>query len=544
MNNEKSDVSTSHFSLFICHLSFVDMIKALALSMVLAFTAGCRQEAQLRTPGQELPTLTQQPSATAMSGHLLRRTAHSLPMSKDIDVLHALAFSNAPNVPITAQKTGNGILLRIENMYFKDDNIVALLHDLGFEANKSAAATSQTLTAPSTAMEAPDGMIWSRPLAFEDVQIFEKKILSMQHDTACNAEQLVSTLAEARQPGVGKLVYTGHPLDIAFGDASKPSHYFLTVEFEGAREFIPGGRIFVSEDGGLYIDNFRLAGVFQKISASTEQVFIRADGHVIACQPDGNPMDVGKLQIVRLKAFSRQGTAYRPSETEQPEVFEWKDGETPIRTGHLEFPPTEQTENQKLLDASAKLHILSELKSVMAIALLESRLNEPVNIYADLPWSEEHLKALGIAVTHTPGRTTIPPGINNEELTSALTKVLQVLQLRLSIHEQNLRNAERIRDAENRINPYRRKTLKIGTHGEAVEGLDPAPFPKTFKLGDPNADAEGFVSLPNVNRSVETAEFQATVEEYKLVRTLLERISSRIVFPDPPQLPQRNESRE
>ena len=35
--------------------------------------------------------------------------------------------------------------------------------------------------------------------------------------------------------------------------------------------------------------------------------------------------------------------------------------------------------------------------------------------------------------------------------------------------------------------------------------LNPAPPPKTYKPDDPNADAQGFVTQPNVNRVVELA---------------------------------------
>ncbi|MCY3020999.1 MAG: hypothetical protein NTW87_18440, partial [Planctomycetota bacterium] len=108
-------------------------------------------------------------------------------------------------------------------------------------------------------------------------------------------------------------------------------------------------------------------------------------------------------------------------------------------------------------------------------------------------------------------------------------------------HEQNRRSADRIRDAETRINPYRRRIVKIGPQGEAVEEADPTPFPRVYKPGDPNADAEGYVTMPNVNRALETAEFQADAEEYRLVRAAMERLAPQQIFPDPPALPHKAE---
>jgi flagellar basal-body rod protein FlgC len=175
-----------------------------------------------------------------------------------------------------------------------------------------------------------------------------------------------------------------------------------------------------------------------------------------------------------------------------------------------------------------------------AAAVLEED-GGPIIIHADLVWTEEHLKALGVAVERTPGRTTILRRGDRAKVVEAMTKVLQVLRMRMAVHEQNLRNAERIRDAENRINPYRRKVLKIGPQGAPVEELDPAPFRKVQKPGDPNADADGFVTMPNVDRAAETAELQAAVDEYRLVRACMERLAPLQIFPDPAPLPARTE---
>ena len=50
-----------------------------------------------------------------------------------------------------------------------------------------------------------------------------------------------------------------------------------------------------------------------------------------------------------------------------------------------------------------------------------------------------------------------------------------------------------------------RAQLRLFRRGGGVEVIDvvedTAPFPKAYKPGHPDADAEGFVSLPNVNLS-------------------------------------------
>ena len=79
--------------------------------------------------------------------------------------------------------------------------------------------------------------------------------------------------------------------------------------------------------------------------------------------------------------------------------------------------------------------------------------------------------------------------------------------------------------------------MAIGPQGNLVEGVDKSELPKNYKPGDPDAGPDGFVVLSNVNKAVESEDFKGTIDEYKLVRTALERIAPKHVFPDPPAAP-------
>ena len=118
-----------------------------------------------------------------------------------------------------------------------------------------------------------------------------------------------------------------------------------------------------------------------------------------------------------------------------------------------------------------------------------------------------------------------------------LAKVLDGLRKRMDVHEENLRNAGKTRDADGHLNAYRRKTVELGKKGEILDGVDTSELPRNYKPGDPDAGPDGFVVLSNVNKTVETAEFKAVIAEYQMVREALMRLDARQIFPEAPRTP-------
>lgn len=479
-------------------------------------------------------------------GAPLRRTAQtSVSESAEIDGLFALDLNQLKElIAFQATKTPAGTVVHARAIAPPDDQVkpaLAALQSLGFKADGSAGAPIWTCTI------SPDG----RP-AFDVRLNAELQTAAAQLDAAAQRMRgnLPGRLINSDDGKVffpRRLVYTGHPLDVAFADSEGGPHWFIAVKLpDGSRGCIRGGRLFVGEDGALRIEKFALAAELPSLARDTEQVTIGKDGRITAIHRDGSSDGAGRLPLVYVDAIQNEavklsddGIALVDGDRAAP--YDRISSDAPLRPGHLEYPaPDRGVELRKVSAAVTTRRTLESLSATLANpAALTRAGDEPLVIYADVPWAERHLKALGIPVEHSAGHTTLMMDGDPRKLAAALAKVLQVLRLRLSIHDQNLRNADRVRDADNRLNPYRRKTITIDPQGEAVEGEDPAPFPKTFKPGDPNADAEGFISLPNVNRAVETAEFQAAREEYKLLRAAAERLEPRSIFPEPPALPQK-----
>lgn len=513
--------------------------------------AGCnsKREAAVQPPTIAVPApgnpevrVVERHHTTIIPRSPLRRSGDTLAGLHERD--SALQAANVSSPLVTSSATDSGILIIKALGVGSESQAMKLLESSGFKAEG-------------------DGAVWSRRLNAAERKALEAKLAKSLNENLGGENALRARLQKARTPGTllsaggeggnakwlpGKVVYTGHALDIAFADAGADPHHFLAVDAagNGPGGFIRGGRLYISEDGALKIGNSRAAGEWRPIPQGTVQVVVQADGKVLALNSEGAVTELGRLRIQRLEKFVAAGDGFAPAPGETPAAA---GAAEPLRPGHLEFPAINLAdEAQALGQIVAVRRLMENLCSALShpippppqqpgAAPVSSE--EPLIIHADLALTEQHLKALGIAVERTPGRTTIALNGDLASVSGALAKTLQVLRLRMSVHEQNLRNADKIRDADNLINPYRRKLIKISPQGEAVEEADPAPFPKTYKPGDPNADGEGFVIMPNVNRGVETAEFQAAAAEYKLVRAALERLSPHQIFPDPIALPQK-----
>jgi len=84
---------------------------------------------------------------------------------------------------------------------------------------------------------------------------------------------------------------------------------------------------------------------------------------------------------------------------------------------------------------------------------------------------------------------------------------------RLDTIAANIANANTTHDASGKVNPYRRRFAVFATGhpnkpnspGVRVADVktDFSPLPKRFEPGHPDADAQGYVSYPNVDLSIE-----------------------------------------
>ncbi len=114
------------------------------------------------------------------------------------------------------------------------------------------------------------------------------------------------------------------------------------------------------------------------------------------------------------------------------------------------------------------------------------------------------------------------PGID------ASSSALQVERTRLDVIAGNLANAQNTSDATGQV--YRRKmvvfesTLNNALDGGEGQGAqvqvakiidDPTPLPKVYMPGNPKADAQGMVEMPNVNPLNEMVDMMTASRSYQ-----------------------------
>jgi flagellar basal-body rod protein FlgC len=113
---------------------------------------------------------------------------------------------------------------------------------------------------------------------------------------------------------------------------------------------------------------------------------------------------------------------------------------------------------------------------------------------------------------------------------SASATALNVERARIEVAVSNIANAESTRSANGQ--PYRRRDVLLAEEsvvsfdrvlgqasasGVKVAGIveDPAPFRRRYEPSHPDADADGFVSLPNVDTSAEMVDMLGAARAYQ-----------------------------
>jgi flagellar basal-body rod protein FlgC len=105
---------------------------------------------------------------------------------------------------------------------------------------------------------------------------------------------------------------------------------------------------------------------------------------------------------------------------------------------------------------------------------------------------------------------------------------LRAERTRMEVVAGNIANADATKAGPSG-EPYRRRTVEfapalekaIGPHaaspGVRVLGVadDPSPFPTVYRPGDPDANADGYVSLPNVNLAFEMVDLSTATRSYE-----------------------------
>ena len=101
---------------------------------------------------------------------------------------------------------------------------------------------------------------------------------------------------------------------------------------------------------------------------------------------------------------------------------------------------------------------------------------------------------------------------------------LRAERLRLDVISSNLANADSTKSANGQ--PYRRKEIELSaaspSFGEVLGGVqvdgvvdDPSPLRKVYDPGNPEANKQGYVTMPNVNPVTEMVDLISSSRSYE-----------------------------
>lgn len=448
------------------------------------------------------------------------------------------------------------------------DALPLLLRKLGFQSEKVAGV-----------------VIWRRPLTAREVsEAATRTTLEIQTVAAeakncrknlkatLRAGSLGPTVGDTPRPG--RRIFTGAPMDFALHDDGASARLFVAVETEepppelnlrrGETSYARSGRLFIGADGHLRVPVGPLAGL-SRTPHQTVALSLEDDGRVIAFCADGLETPLGRM---RLKVLDRcradeTGRVFIPI---PPHAADPLDAEATASDrsiflfGCLEYGETErQAALLALRDARKRLALLRTMLVTLRCEAarpatiiptappnfpsVESAVRYPSRLvfFTEMPWTNAQLKALKQKVATEGGRLTLEWGdgeTSHKTTTDALIAILRSLSQKLLLHRENWLRAEEVREEAGVLTPYQRRFLDLTPDGTTTIKPDPAPFFKKYKPNDKFADKKtGLVVLPNVDRSVEAAEFSAARAEYEILREALQRLAPEYVFPPPPEPP-------
>lgn len=507
-----------------------------------ALLAGCEGDHRRET---EAPVVQPTPAVTAP-------IPFALPVRRCPDVL-------TPSTAIDREpQRADDTMVRSSQV---DDDIQLAVHAGSAQSLSNCPWLTEKL---GFAQAAGTSGLMRRRVSSKEKAALARELTALIVSAGADVRQTQDRLAAASEPGLlpgkvsesGRLVYTGHPLDLAMPDSGRGACYFLPVlTSNGEHSYTRGGRLFVDDQGRLALREGLLTGSIS-VPPEARSVRVLPTGEVEAVLPEGGLKILGRLALVALDNPEGNGRTF--SGSPGASVHAGESGVPLFKPGHLEYPRLNiKAELASLSDRERNVRLLQRIELGLAEPFRQTMVNLPVQpvqpvetsqdrstgfpllIGADLPLSASHLKALGVQVEANPGRTLIPTGDREETRThviNALTKVLQGLRKRMDTAQFNYRNANRLRDEQGQLNPYRRKLIRVGPEGELLEAEDETPFRKEFNPNHPDVGPDGSVLFPNVNRLVEKADFEQATIEYRLIRTAIERLAPGVIFPDPPVL--------
>ena len=110
---------------------------------------------------------------------------------------------------------------------------------------------------------------------------------------------------------------------------------------------------------------------------------------------------------------------------------------------------------------------------------------------------------------------------------------LRAQSKRMEVISSNVANAQSTDNGDGQ--PYRRLETILKTDSDGLEGVtmgeiskDMSELPKIFKPGHPNADEQGYVTMPNVQLPIEMMNLNFAAKAYQANAAMLKRYQNMV----------------
>jgi len=159
---------------------------------------------------------------------------------------------------------------------------------------------------------------------------------------------------------------------------------------------------------------------------------------------------------------------------------------------------------------------------------------EKIYVAAPLVWAGEILRKRGQPCEVSKDSTVIVIK-DKSAAVERLVWAVEAQRQRIAVMRENVANAETTAGADGK--PYRRKTVVVKEDGAVEVAVDPSPLRRVQDpahkdaVKDPASADFGCVYKPNVDAQSETASLAGAVEEYNILRQIVERLDPRHVIP-------------
>ena len=119
----------------------------------------------------------------------------------------------------------------------------------------------------------------------------------------------------------------------------------------------------------------------------------------------------------------------------------------------------------------------------------------------------------------------------------AILRYVSFLRQWMDASVANMANVSTTRDAQGDPNPYRRQVIRLSDTGEFTLDHDSSPPRLVLDLKHPDARADGYVAMPDIDLHTEMTNAMTAAKDYELAQAILAKLDPHLALAWPTPIP-------